>query len=832
MDIQAATPSVDPPPGPSRVHPRTLLSSALLPHLATLQTLESTLSQDLHALLSDRTTIDSAHTNIKKLLPRIEQVEAEVGSDEHGDGTSRGGQLGRSAEKKEGLLKRIGVVNEIAERVGGKVRGLDLELKRVREAVDRLNEVMELKTSLEILRTSIASQDWETAARSCRRAMDVPQEIMEGGFAARVVPTSEYPSLPSQSLHDLRSQLLHIFSRQFGIAAASRDEVATSRFFRLWPEIGAENEGLESYGDFVVGLVRGRNMSAGKTSSPLYYIAHLTALFESIGLIVDQHQPVVEKYYGSGRMKAVVGRLQEEVDRVVKGLLEGWEEERRVRRLLSATKNATTAARSPFSPPPPQSVLSSSHLSSLPNAATSLLNTYNANRKVTPSSSTPTPHPADEDTGPDPREIDKLLRELTGMTSRWGLYRRFLWGRLQDVDPGSVPPPSANPNSPLFPPSLPPSQSSPDGTNLIETSGSQQLFHQSLQNVYEPLETFFLRHTTDKALRLSISDTSSRPHLSSAPDDTFYLLKSVLYRLIAGSSLSTLERMTARVAEVIEIDYLGGVKRKMDGVYAGVRSAGVTGATQGGTTGGGGPKAGSEAERLEREMRGTFVVYANDLDVSADHTERLLHEILESDAIPQAFLTEEVEKAIAAFAPLNALADKFRVTLKASLDQLFNQLVRPRLRAFIEDCYKGVTYTLDEDSYAEAEFQDVVRKRFARGWDALVEGYRDSFTDANYQAFFLMSVEVLVRPWEKLLMTMKFTELGALRFDRDLRSIANFLTTQTSFGGSREKFIRLQQISTVLNLGPDEDPREFYAQSGIPWRLGRVEYDTVCALRS
>lgn len=118
-----------------------------------------------------------------------------------------------------------------------------------------------------------------------------------------------------------------------------------------------QDEGLQAYGDFVVGLVRGRNMAVGKSeslcvlsatklglmsilivspaSSPLYYITHLTALFESIGLIVDQHQPVVEKYYGPGRMRSVVGRLQQEGDRVLEGLVSGWEEERRVGRLVS-----------------------------------------------------------------------------------------------------------------------------------------------------------------------------------------------------------------------------------------------------------------------------------------------------------------------------------------------------------------------------------------------------------------------------------------------------------------------------------------------------------------
>jgi hypothetical protein len=44
----------------------------------------------------------------------------------------------------------------------------------------------------------------------------------------------------------------------------------------------------------------------------------------------------------------------------------------------------------------------------------------------------------------------------------------------------------------------------------------------------------------------------------------------------------------------------------------------------------------------------------------------------------------------------------------------------------LEDVYKGVTYLLDEDAYADAENEDVVRKRFIKGWEPLVEGYRVS----------------------------------------------------------------------------------------------------------
>ena len=85
---------------------------------------------------------------------------------------------------------------------------------------------------------------------------------------------------------------------------------------------------------------------------------------------------------------------------------------------------------------------------------------------------------------------------------------------------------------------------------------------------------------------------------------------------------------------------------------------------------------------------------------------------------------------------------------------------------------------------------------------------------------------MLIRPWEKLVLGQKYNEvlptfpslfaqdlfltnniffslssqLGAVRFDRDLRAITTYLSSQTAFGDVREKFVRLQQIATLLNL--------------------------------
>ena len=61
---------------------------------------------------------------------------------------------------------------------------------------------------------------------------------------------------------------------------------------------------------------------------------------------------------------------------------------------------------------------------------------------------------------------------------------------------------------------------------------------------------------------------------------------------------------------------------------------------------------------------------------------------------------------------------------QAGVEQLFNQLLRPKLRTFIPDIYKDVSYVLDDDTYAAAELQDTVRKRFVKAWEALIDGYK------------------------------------------------------------------------------------------------------------
>jgi hypothetical protein len=120
------------------------------------------------------------------------------------------------------------------------------------------------QSALQSLREAIPKGDWELATRCCKRAMGIREEVIESAFSARVIvscwvstgslsssdfvlrtfhefqPTSSDPSPPPQALRELRQQLLTTFKREFEEASSKKDEQATSRFFKLFPMIGAE----------------------------------------------------------------------------------------------------------------------------------------------------------------------------------------------------------------------------------------------------------------------------------------------------------------------------------------------------------------------------------------------------------------------------------------------------------------------------------------------------------------------------------------------------------------------------------------------------------------
>ncbi|KAF9264914.1 COG4-domain-containing protein [Marasmius fiardii PR-910] len=714
-------------------NPRILTSlPQILSSISAHQSEEVELSNSLSDLLSAQQPIAGALDRLQALVPHLELLSKDAIA----------------------LSNKVSSTAKTADRVGGRVQSLDEEMRRIREAADRVGQVIDLKNSLAELKMSMENQDWETASRHCARAMSVSPQIISGAFAQVAVPTSDSHLPPAQTLETAREELLKIFLRNFEQASQAKDAAATSRYFKLFPSIGWEKEGLEAYASFVIDLVRVRAPVASKSSSPLYFVAALTALFESVAMITDQHTPVVEKYYGEGKMKQVVERLLQECDRVINGIIERWEEERTISRKLSDVQNAQS--------PSTTSRRQGSNISV-------------------------------EDDAIDPREIDKLLVEMSGIVGRWSLFKVYLFDNPSED--GDV------------------ADEAPRDASLVESTPSQTRFENLLTIYYIPMEVWYIRTIIDKAHRMSSLDSTQSVVTTTTPDDVFYVLKVVITRLYSTGSLATVQRMMENLREVMEEDYINVLKKKLQDVY---RNA---------------PAGQSANQKSDRENRQAYIIILNDLDVSSSHLELLCKDLTTSGPIGQFFTSSQQPAAKEQLSTFSALTTKFRSTTRVGVEQLFNQLVRPKLKTFINEVYKDVSYVLDDDGYSNAEYHDLVRKRFAKRWEQLTEGYKDMLSESNYRIFFVLVLDTILRPWEKFMLGFKFTELGAIRFDRDLRAIIAYLSPHNVFGDAREKFVRLQQMSTLLNLDNEEDVDEFYNGSGISWKLTTQEARTIAALK-
>ena len=108
---------------------------------------------------------------------------------------------------------------------------------------------------------------------------------------------------------------------------------------------------------------------------------------------------------------------------------------------------------------------------------------------------------------------------------------------------------------------------------IIEASIFQVNLHRQLASVYEPLELWYLRSSIEKAHNLDEPDFASKPYLSSSLDDTFFILKKVLHRLVATSSLQTHRRMCTEIKTIMERDFSDVMRRRMDAVWSAITSS-------------------------------------------------------------------------------------------------------------------------------------------------------------------------------------------------------------------------------------------------------------------
>ncbi|KAJ3243509.1 Golgi transport complex subunit 4 [Chytriomyces hyalinus] len=695
-----------------------------------------------------------------------------------------------------------------AHRISQRVRDLDKQQSHVRHSLALIDSLAELKESANSVQLAVQSQDWELAAihiqrfltldaEAIRRVLDMDKNQgsadleIEDDIHAQSGQDLFWPRGtpdPLLALQQAHKSLISTIATEFDAAS---DESSILRFFKLFALVGEQAAGLDRFANVLAGVVKRLAQdfmrAATEVTAPTVYADLVTRLYEAVASLIDKQEATVERYYGAGRLLRIIVKLQKEVDVQVKIILDSFQDTRALARKV-ADINSLEIAASQNKPPP---------------AAAAQL---------------------------DPREVDSLINEIALISQRSRLFIRFLEVRskteeeklesLKEEGELTMSPVSAfSPGTAVLPSPLA-SASKPINWRPVElqrialnhNSGLSIRLKELMSN-FATLQEFFLKKSIEKALKLDEYEPGAQT--SSAVDDVFYIVKTSLARTFSTADPLTICTVLESVGRILEAEYVS--------VYV-KRCSSTMGALE------------------TKDGKIGVLVALNNLDTSCDYIQKLVKELdAEIDSAFAKLSPAELERIKTCLASLSNYRSSFQKTLMSWVETIFNQMIKTKIRPTLIDISKDVKYVLSDDEYVEADAQDAFMKRFKRDFGKLVSVFKSTYSPRNLTHTLTYTIETILQEWERhLFSTAKFNALGALRFDKDVRSVTAYLSSglatqsgATNFVGGvvqRDKFVRLNNMCALVNVeGLGEVAEVMGVSAG--WRLSASDVKRVLALR-
>uniref|UniRef100_A0A8C1SAM5 Conserved oligomeric Golgi complex subunit 4 n=1 Tax=Cyprinus carpio TaxID=7962 RepID=A0A8C1SAM5_CYPCA len=396
------------------------------------------------------------------------------------------------------LSGMISFTCSLAENVSSKVRQLDLTKKRLYQAIQRADDILDLKFCTDGVQTALRNQDYEQAAAHIHRYLSLDQSVIElskqGGEGSAVEASLAL-------LQEAERNLKTLVTTRLEEAVATGDLPQVERFFKILPLLGLHEQGLACFAQYLCSQLASKaeenlllavGSDLGERRAPVIFADTLTLLLEGIARIVETHQPIVETYYGPGRLHTLLAHLQKECDKQAQKIVDKFIQQRDYNNKFQ--------------------VIQSSMMRGM------------ATEKI------------------EPRDLDPVLCEVTLMNSRAELYFRFLRRRIvADFEVADA---------------------MADETVIQEHQQSlEQLLKncqlsrtmQELIGYYIPMEEYYMRESVNKAV---VMDTAEVGQLSSSMvDDVFYIVKKCISRALTSSSSDCMCAMINHATSVLETDF-------------------------------------------------------------------------------------------------------------------------------------------------------------------------------------------------------------------------------------------------------------------------------------
>nr|CAD7404944.1 unnamed protein product [Timema cristinae] len=683
---------------------------------------------------------------------------------------------------------------------------------RVSECQQRVHDLLDLQLCSDGVQTALRSEDYEKAAGHIHRFLSMDQNLLIQ-TADDVAEDCTSVTNSSTLLEEAATRLGQVVTTKFDEAVRSQDLASVERFFKIFPLLGLHDQGLAKFSHYLCSKVHKRQDATLHSSRAILqetaqknlktaletkltdkrtnviYADTLTLLFEGIARVVEIHQPLIETYYeplcspiltdcflpprghvvGLGRLISIIPHLQRECDRQTKKVLAEFSKHRQLDHKLQQVDDYY---RGP-------------------------VGVYGK-------------HPVDK---LDPKELDLFLGELTIMHSRAELYVRFVRRRvMNDLEVGV---PNAQTRAALV-------------TELETTLQGSELCHrmQELLSHYFLLEKYFMEGSVRKAVDMDSLEEGSLT--SSMVDDVFFIVRKSIRRASSSASLDGVCAVINNACSLLEMDLCGVLRQQLKQGYP----SGYLDLTQAYNVLHSTIQQGRLQASDSEQARLMFLAYLNNADVSTEYIDTLRQSL--SEEVPSALSplkAHELDKLESCLSGLGSVNASLRAVVDYGIQQLRASAIKPRVSPWV-DSFLAVSHQLSEEEFASYEADEAFIQNLIMNLQGLLTSLKPNLTPGNYDTLVSILTSEVTSHMEKVVLKSSFNRLGGLVLDKEVRALVGYLTSATSWS-IRDKFARLTQIATVLNLERVTEISDYWGNSSSPltWRLTPTEIRHIMSLR-
>ncbi|CAG9771862.1 unnamed protein product [Ceutorhynchus assimilis] len=722
--------------------------------LEKLKLEEESLISELNGMLNQRTYIEDKIKGLSRLMPTLKVMKHEA----------------------QELVTTINDISDSSEKISSKIRQLDLARGNVDECLLRVNDLIDLEICSQGVQQAILDLDYEKGAAHVHRFLSMDQSLLKRTANDMNNVTNMLKSV--RTLQDAASQLRAIVEHKFNEAITNEDLVSVERFFKIFPLLGMHQEGIRDFCSFLrtkIGLTADKNLKSA-ISTPLadkrhsiIYADTLILLFEGLARVIDTHQPLIETYYGPGRLLSAVSILQKECDKQVKRIVLEWGKARQIQKKIQQVSE------------------------------TSRMTSSGSFSKI-------------EKT--DPKDLDIVIGEITLMHFRCEIYNKFLQRKvLADIEVGISETEQKTKSIKTL-------------EQLILNSDLSQCKHDLLSH-YLRLEQYFMEESVAKAVNMDSLEPGQQT--SSMVDDTFFIVRKCIRRSISTGSLDGICVIINNACRVLENDYCDILKARLKQGYP----SGYLDLTQAYNVLHNSIQQGRLQPGDTEQSRTAFIVALNNADISTEYVTALVDNIMKEieGACPN-MNTKEQGKLESCLSGISAVSAKLSEIIEYGIQQLKSTAIKPRVNPWV-DTFMNFSHQLSEDELSAYEAGESFVQTLIMNLETLLSSFKHILSTNNYELFIqVLTLEVTQR-FEKVVMKSQFNRLGGLVLDKEVRSLAGYIVSGTYWSARDQfaRLTQIATILNFDYIEEINDYYG-NADGAINWRLAPSEIKTVLNLRT